>query len=314
MWFFIDLLRTLYRLLQYTSMCPYPRSLIYRFAMAALLTLPMNVYAQSSVWTDPGGARQKTGKKTADARHKVKDLKDHLQKWGMDTSYTHTFLLGGKLNTDGWSGMANLMKKKGGNTNNVWQLSFSEIKHEKQTRLQGSNSGFAYLGNGTPFVYGKINNLYTLQIGFGKETLLLPAVMEGNISVSFRYTAGLSLAMLKPYYLKLVYVNYNGNTQTAHTEQQGYNRADSAKFLNTGFIQGASTWSKSLANITYVPGAYFDTALTIIPGKSISFIQEITLGINGAFYTQSLQIMADQKAYPWQVSLFAGLGIGKRWR
>jgi hypothetical protein len=57
-------------------------------------------------------------------------------------------------------------------------------------------------------VFGKINNLYTLQIGCSKEQLLLPGVVEGNLSVSFRYGGGFCLALLKPYYLKVVKTDY----------------------------------------------------------------------------------------------------------
>ena len=138
--------------------------------------------------------------------------------------------------------------------------------------------------------------------------------MEGNTSVSFRYGGGLSLAMLKPYYLKLIYADYSTTTPTAHIEQHSYNGADSALFLNTGTILGASAWSKGLSEIHYIPGAYFQAAFAITPGKNKSFVQVITLGINGALYAEKLPIMADVQAYPWEVSLFAGLAIGKRWK
>ena len=135
--------------------------------------------------------------------------------------------------------------------------------------------------------------------------------MDGNLSVSLRYSGGLSLALLKPYYLKLIYEDIN-NPNAAQLEQQKYNQADSIKFLNPSSILGAAPWSKGLAETELVPGAYFEIALAIIPGKSKYFTQKVTLGINGAYYAKPLPIMVDQKAMPWQVSLFAGLLIGKR--
>ncbi len=83
--------------------------------------------------------------------------------------------------------------------------------------------------------------------------------------------------------------------------------------MNQNLILGASTWTKSLGEIDYLPGAYFDAAVAIIPGKK-SFVQVVTLGVNGSFYYKPLAIMADQAAYPWQVCLFAGVAVGKRWR
>jgi len=278
-----------------------------------LLLLPsFNAHSQdNTTWGSTKSLKKSAADKASKAKHKAKDLKDHLKKWGLDSNYNHALLIGGKLNTDGWSGNIYYAKKKNYKTSNFWQLSFSEIKHEKQTKQQGSNTEYPYLGNPTSFVFGKINNLYTLQIGFGKEKLLLPAVLEGNLSVSFRYSGGFSLAMLKPYYLKLIYLNGNDSAQI---QDEKYSTANSSKFLNSNFILGASKWSKGLNQIYYMPGAYFESAIAIIPGKNKTFIQVITLGINAAVYAKSLPIMADQNSYPWQVSLFAGIGIGKRWK
>ena len=268
----------------------------------------MALKAQNSVWGGTNAAKNKT----TSTKHKLKDFKEHIQNWGLDTNYNHAFLLGGKLNSDGWSGSMYFVKRRSYKLNNFWQINFSEIKHDKQTKQTGSNTAFPQLGNATPYVFGKINNLYTLQIGFGKEKLLLPAVLESNLSVSYRYSGGLSLAMLKPYYLKLIYEDYGGTS--AHMEEHKYSQIDSVHFLNANAILGASKWSKGLDEIDYVPGAYLETAIAITPGKNKSFVQVITLGINGALYAKSLPIMADQEAYPWQVSLFAGLVIGKRWK
>ena len=122
------------------------------------------------------------------------------------------------------------------------------------------------------------------------------------------------MAMLKPYYLKLIYIDNNGVTETAHIEERSYTKGDSATFLNTNTILGSSKWSKGLDAIDYVPGAYLETAFAITPGKNKSFIQVIILGINGAIYAKALPVMVDNTAYTWQASLFAGLVIGKRWK
>jgi hypothetical protein len=96
--------------------------------------------------------------------------------------------------------------------------------------------------------------------------------------------------------------------------QNKFGISDSSVFLNTNKIFGASKWTKGLNEIDFVPGAYFEAAVTIIPGKNKIFIQAISFGINGAFFTKALPIMADHKSYPWQVSLFAGIAIGKKWK
>ena len=278
-----------------------------------MLLLPACLHAQSSVWNKAGTTKNNAAKKAGEATKKVKNFKKHLQEWGLDTSYKHAFLAGGKLNTDGWSGNMYFIKRKNGRENRIWQIAFSEVKHEKQVKQQGTNTTYPDLGNPTAYVFGKINNLYTLQIGYGRETMLLPGVMEGNISVSMRYSAGLSLAMLKPYYLKLMDIDYSTTPEKITIKEAAHSRADSALFMNPNRIFGASTWSKSLDAIDYVPGAFFEAAFVITPGKSKTFVQCITLGCNASAYYKPLPIMQAQQSYPWEVCLFAGLAIGKRW-
>ena len=265
------------------------------------------------MWGGTADIKKNAGKKTASTKQKVKNLKDQVQNWGLDTNYKHAFLIGGKLNSDGWSGCMNFVTRKSYKQNNFWQISFSEIKHEKQVKQQGAG-GYPQFGNPTPYVYGKINNLYTLQISWGQEKLLLPSVMEGNISLSFRCNYGFSLAMLKPYYLKLVYADYVGTTEIDHLEQQKYSRADSATFLKPSAIMGASAWGKSLGEIQYIPGGYFEMSFAITPGKAKTFIQVINLGFNTAVYAKPLTIMIDQTATFWQANIFAGFVVGKRWK
>ncbi|HXS36328.1 MAG TPA: hypothetical protein VN721_06480 [Flavipsychrobacter sp.] len=275
-----------------------------------LFSYPPALYAQSNVWA----GKQLTSDKAKKGKDKLKDWKDHLQKWGLDSNYNHELDLGAKLNTNGWSGCVYLFKKVSKRQLSFWQLGFSEIKDEKQVKQQGSFGAFPQLGNPSSYIFGKINNLYALQLGYGRQTILLPDVLEGNISVSFRYNGGFSLAMLKPYYLKLINVDYSQPNDPATVQQQKYSSANADKFLNTGYVFGAGSWSKGLNEMEYIPGAYLEGAFVITPGNQKAFIENVTLGGNIAYYAKDLPIMADRPAYNLQACLFVGLSLGKRWR
>jgi len=292
-------------------------STLFPYRFAAIL-LPLSIFfsftahAQNNIWDSPKKAAKKANEKIGKEKGKIKKWKEHLQQWGLDSNYRQQVSLGGKLNTNGWSGLAYYQKRVSATRAHFFQLSFSEIKHEKQVKQQGTNKAFPQLGNATPFVFGKINNLYTLQLGHGREMLLLPGVLEGNISVSLRLQAGFSLAMLKPYYIKLVYADLANNT--AYLREEKYTAQNSDKFLTQPDILGASKWSKGLGEITYVPGGYAEAAIVLEPQKSKTFIQSITLGTQFALYAKSLPVMAERKAYPYQGSLYVGLALGKRWK
>jgi len=269
--------------------------------------------AQNAVWNDVSNSKKESVSGVAKGKSKLKTYKEQLQKWGLDSNYQHAFFVGGSANTDGWSGGLYYLSKKKGTSSNLWSLKFSEIKHEKQIKQQGSGKNNPGIGNPTPYVFGKINNLYTLQLGYGKEKMILPGILDGNISLKFRYSGGLSLGMLKPYYLKLIYTNYTLPGQPSYIKEEKYSAANSDVFLSNNIL-GASKWSKVLNEIDYVPGAFFEMAFVLEPAKNKSFVQLITFGCNISYYAKALAIMADAKAYPYQANMFIGLSLGKRWK
>jgi hypothetical protein len=276
----------------------------------SIMALPHTAPAQDNVWN----ASKKAAAKLNKGKKGIKKWNEHLQNWSMDESYNHQFALGGKLNSNGWSGGAYYLKKTGKTKLAVGSLTFSEIKHDKQIKQQRDNVFYPQFGTATPYVFGKINNLYTLQIGYGRQMLLLPGVIDGNLSVSFRYGGGFSLALLKPYYLRLVYVDYNNPTVPPVLKEEKYSDANAEMFLTPNNTIGASKWSKGLNEMKSIPGGFIEAEALIEPMKNKFLIETITIGANGAYYSKSLPIMAELKVHPWQASVFVGLSLGAKWR
>ncbi len=287
---------------------------IYRSVLPIIFCLVPLLCQSQSVWDNPKKAGLKTKAKISRDISNVQKLRRHIRDWGLANDYDKELLAGGRLNSNGWSGGLYYFTRQKAGTYNFWELHFSEIKHEKQIKQQPGKNSHTELGTPTPFVFGKINNLYTLQIGFGQEQLLLPGVIEDNLSISFRYNAGVSLAMLKPYYLQLVKTDYSQAEPVSHLEEVKYSDSISEDFLNSSDIHGASKWSKGLNETQFIPGIYGEATFVITPGPQKGLVEAITLGVNGSFFLKSLPVMAELPAKPFEVCLFAGLAIGKRWK
>lgn len=269
--------------------------------------------AQKGLWDGGKDKMQQVKTKGSRSVSKVKQWKKHIEEWGLDSNYIHSLSLSARLNTNGWSGGGVYLKQKAAGKKIVWQLHFSEIKQEKETKLEGTGKTYAFLGKHTPFIFGKINNAYTIQLAYGREQLLLPGLLDGNLSVSLRYTAGPALALLKPYYLNLIYVDYVPE-ENAYLKTEKYSQDNADQFLKSGSILGGAQWTKGLGEIKYIPGLFAELAVVVSPDKNKSFVQTITIGGNAAFYTSKIEIMAERKAYPFQASFFVGLAMGKRWK
>ena len=278
-----------------------------------LFLISFNSYGQQSVWEGNKEQLMKVEEKGKKQVGALKKWKKHIEEWGLDSNYNHALSLSGRLNTNGWSGGMYYLKQTGAGKKTIWQVHFSEIRHEKEIKQERTDNTFSYLGKNTAYIFGKINNAYTLQLGYGREQMLLPALLDGNMSISLRYSAGPALAMLKPYYLDLIYVEYLPE-QVAHIQTEKYSAANADHFLEPGSIRGKAAWSKGLGEIKYIPGAFAELAFAIEPDKPQSFVKTITIGGNIAFYSSKIEIMADRKAYPYQASFFVGLALGKRWK
>jgi len=278
----------------------------------ALSLSPSRLLAQQPDWTGKVEKRMQVREKKEKTADKYGQWAKQAKEWGLDTNFNHALTLGARLNTNGWSAGITYLDKPGGKAA-LWSLHFSEIRHEKETKLQNTGAYFTELGKNTPFAFGKVNNLYTLQLAYGRERVLFPALLNGNMSVSLQYAAGPSLAFEKPYYLQLIHEGEPPSRQNyARAEKYGKENADS--FLRTGNILGHAKWAKGLGETKVVPGLFAEAALVIDPDKPKAFIKRVTIGGNAAFYSRPLVIMAERKAYPYQLSFFVGLSLGKRWK
>lgn len=272
-----------------------------------------NGTAQQSIWE---GSKEQLETVKEKGRKKIsaaKKWQNHIKEWGLDSNYNYALSLSGRLNTNGWSGGLYLLKQRSAGKKTVWSLHFSEIKHEKEIKQQNTSNPYTYLGKSNPYLFGKINNAYTLQLGYGREQMLFPALLDGNMSVALRYAAGPALALLKPVYLDLIYVQYQPREE-AHIQTEKYGPDNAEKFLQAGSIMGGTKWTNGLKDMKYIPGLFAELYFVIEPDKPQSFVKTITIGGNASFYTSKIEIMADRKAYNYQASFFVGLALGKRWK
>lgn len=282
------------------------------FLSCVAMACSLHLNAQD-VWSQAQGKAARARQSAEKGKGKLKQWKEHVERNGLDPSLRYQLAIGGKLNSNGWSGNIQYLKRIDKVQSHLWQLSFSEIKHEKQIKQQRAQPAYAYLGEPSPFIYGKINNVYTLQAGYGRERLLLPGIVENNLSVSFRYSGGVSIALLKPYYLRLIDIDRSDPGDKGELVLQQYAN-NPELFLNEQYIMGASEWKRGLNETKLTPGVYGEAAFAIEPAKNKFFVQTITIGASVAYYTKALPIMAELKATTLQTCVFAGLNLGKRWK
>lgn len=142
-----------------------------------------------------------------------------------------------------------------------------------------------------PYIYGKRNNLYLVQLGYNIEQQLLPSVVMGNVGIGIKYGGGLTLAISKPYVLKLIYPYDTTTGSWESVREEVYGSPNSERFTNSSLVLGKGRWSTGLNQLRWAPGLYAECAIVITPSKSKAFVQSITLGGKLQFIPKSFPFL-----------------------
>lgn len=220
--------------------------------------------------------------------------------------------LGLRINTDGWGVFIDRGTVKSDNAKlsdmfyhfNLWQLDFDEKKNPREmktTSIYQSSSG----GSNNPFIYGKINNFYTLKLGIGGSTMIAGKPDPGTVSIHWVIVGGLSAGLLKPYYINAL---YNGFVQPIKFSDQTRDA-----FLNPDNIVSSAGFSQGLSETKIIPGLHLKTGLHFDFSGNRRTLLAAELGMNIEYYSSPIQIMAEQPGVPYFFNLYASIQFGKRW-
>ena len=212
-------------------------------------------------------------------------------------AYKKSFAVGGKLTSDGYGAFLELGRASSVKKALLYQLEFTEHRDPKEYKQSNP-----YI-NTVPFIYGKENYFYPVKLGVQQQTLLGNKSNKNGVSVTANYGGGLSLALLRPYYIEVqkgndyVYVKYNS--------------PDSALFLN-GPVVGGPTFGKGWSDLTVTPGFYAKTAVRFDYGSYNEVISAIEVGITGEFYTKKVPLLIQNPQKQFFFSGYVSIMFGKR--
>jgi hypothetical protein len=199
-------------------------------------------------------------------------------------SYTKQTVIGLQLRTNGFGAWFELGRRKSPRWTNLYTAEITEIKNRKEVRLGSTESFF-----GNTYIYGKVNNFYQFRLGYGQQYIFGQKGNKNGVAVTGSFNTGLSLGLLKPYYLQVdsaggVYVKYDDNP---------------AIFLDRNKILGGGGLSKGWSEVKMKPGLFAKAALRFDFGRYNESIQALEIGISADYFSQKIQVMApfnDSKA------------------
>lgn len=248
--------------------------------MKKLVILVVLFAASISIFSQDDKQTRKEARKEA-KKKKINDLIRQDEEGVL--VYSKQSIFGVQLRTNGYGIFYEKGKMKSQRNTMLYSLEFNEIKHPKEDKLPNGTGGFSF---GNPFVYGKINNFYQLQLGFGMQRILGQKGNKNGVAVSAVYKGGLSLGLLRPYYID---VDVNGESRVIK-----YSPENDSLF-KYGFINGGGGLGKGWNEIKIKPGAFVKTGLRFDFGRFNEVVSGIEVGVSAEFYSSKIPIMLLQK-------------------
>ncbi len=189
---------------------------------------------------------------------------------------------GFQLRTNGYGGFYEKAKKKTPRNATTYSIEFNEIKNSKEDKLPNGSGGFSF---GTPYVYGKINNFYQFQFGFGNQRIMGQKGNKNGVAVGLIYKGGVSLGMLRPYYIQ---VDDNGSTKTIKYSPE----TDS--LFKFGYILGSGGLGKGWGEMKFKPGVFAKAGMRFDFGRYNELVSALEVGVSAEYFFSEIPIMLYQ--------------------
>lgn len=172
-------------------------------------------------------------------------------------------------------------------------------RHPKAVRVKS-----ALYNGATSFCYGKLCDLFLLRAGYGYQRTIHHKPYWGGVSIRYSLSAGLSLGMVFPTYLRVV-DPYGVVTVKKYDPET----------IDASEILGHAPFWTNLAHISYPrPGFYGKTGFVFDFSKKDLTIHALEIGVCLDMIFPFVQQMAYSKAKPFYLAGYLSYNVGKKKR
>lgn len=175
----------------------------------------------------------------------------------------------------------------------LYQIELSEKKHPKEKKQGASISQYQV----NSVIPGKLNNFYQLKLGIAQQRIIGGKGNKNGVAVAAVYGAGLSMGLLKPYY-----VDVKEGTRVTYD-----------KIIDSAYIPlGASGVTVGWGELKLRPGLNAKGALRFDYGRLNETVTAIEVGLTAEFYAKKVPQMLFVKEKNFFFSAYLSLLLGRR--
>jgi hypothetical protein len=240
---------------------------LFLFALACIIT--SNLSAQDTSYNSANSAKR-------DRKNEKKDRNNRLLRMEEegDLIFNKHNIFGIKLATDGYGISFEKGKYKTPTKTLIYQFELNEKKSPKEKRI---STGDVF--SGSSVVAYKLNNFYEFKASVGQQHLIGGKGNKNGVAVTALYTGGLSLGLIKPYYLNVE--DAQGNTYQK-TFTQLIN--DTTAYQ----IDGGSGFTVGWSHLAVKPGLNAKIAMRFDYGRFNQTISAIEAGLAAEYYLSKI--------------------------
>lgn len=221
-----------------------------------------------------------------------------------DYQYKHESSGGLRIQTNGISLFAEYGWIKDIYRTRILQLEYTYYIDYRQKRQKAQGFG------AQDYLYGFQNRFHEINLAYGIKRTIADKAARNGVRLSFVFFGGISLGLLKPYYLMLRQPTDNGIPKVA---PERYSEANHDKFLDKDSIVGAAPIRYGLGKMEPVPGLHIKSGLDFDWGTKDQFVKALEAGVALNLYYKRLPIMVNNSNRFYQIALYLSFQFGKRW-
>lgn len=210
-------------------------------------------------------------------------------------------IFGIRLATDGYGINFEKGKFKTPSRTLLFQFELNEKHDPKEHHISATSDGI----NFSSVVPYKLNNLYTFKLAIGQEHLLGGKGNKNGVAVTYLYTGGVSIGMLKPYFLDIQNQITGATTRKTYAEMQ-------TDTTQGDYITGASGFLVGWDHLTIKPGLNAKQAMRFDYGRLNQTITAIECGLTEEYYFSKIPLVYMVKQHTLFFNAYVQIMFGSR--
>jgi hypothetical protein len=163
------------------------------------------------------------------------------------------------------------------------------------------------------YTYGKANFFFPLRAGKGTRIYLSEKESKRGVAVGYSIEGGLTLGILKPYYLLVKSVN---NDNEASLVLAKYDEKNHDLFTDENLIFDKAPFFTGTSESKFIPGVHLNGAIHYGIKAYEKTVYAVETGIMIDAYIKKVPIMVETSGYKNNsifINVFVNVHIGKRW-